>query len=46
MSELDAFEANVRNYIKLLSSPDAKVRRKAAAWLGEAGDPNAITRLK
>src|SRR5690606_17805994 len=40
------FESNVRQNIKLLSSPDAKVRRKAAAWLGEAGEPSAITRLK
>jgi len=46
MSELDAFEAKVRQNIKLLSSPDAKTRRKAAAWLGEAGEPSAITRLK
>ena len=46
MSELDAFEVNVRQNIKLLSSPDAKVRRKAAAWLGEAGEPSSITRLK
>lgn len=46
MSELDDFEAKVRQQIKLLSAPDAKTRRKAAAWLGEAGDPNAITRLK
>jgi hypothetical protein len=46
MSELEAFEAKVNQNIKLLSSPNAKVRRKAAAWLGEAGDPIAITRLK
>lgn len=46
MSELDQFETRVRQNIKLLSSPNAKARRKAAAWLGEAGDPNAITRLK
>jgi hypothetical protein len=46
MSELDAFEVKVRQNIKLLSSPDAKARRKAAAWLGEAGEPSAITRLK
>lgn len=46
MSELDAFEAKVRQNIKLLSSPDAKERRKAASWLGEAGEPSAITRLK
>lgn len=46
MSELDAFEAEVRKNIKLLSSEDAKVRRKAALWLGEAGDPSAITRLR
>jgi hypothetical protein len=46
MSELDAFEAKVSENIKLLSSTDAKVRRKAAEWLGEAGDPRAITRLR
>jgi hypothetical protein len=46
MSELEVFEAKVRQNIKLLSSPDAKTRRKAAAWLGEAGDPISITRLK
>lgn len=46
MSELDAFEDEVRKNIKLLSSDNAKVRRKAAAWLGEAGDPSAITRLR
>ena len=46
MSELDQFEAQVRQNIKLLSSTDAKTRRKAAVWLGEAGDPNAITRLR
>lgn len=46
MSELDAFEAKVRQNIKLLSSSDPKERRKAAAWLGEAGEPSAITRLK
>ncbi len=46
MSELDAFEADVRKNIKLLSSDDAKIREKAARWLGEAGDPSAITRLR
>lgn len=46
MSELDAFEAKVRQNIKLLSSSNPKERRKAAAWLGEAGEPSAITRLK
>lgn len=46
MSELDAFEAKVRQNIKLLSSPDPKRRRQAAVWLGEAGDPSAITRLR
>jgi hypothetical protein len=46
MSELDAFEAKVRQNIKLLSSSDARERRKAATWLGEAGEPSAITRLK
>jgi hypothetical protein len=46
MSELDAFEAKVQQHIKLLSAPDARTRRRAAAWLGEAGDPSAITRLR
>ena len=46
MSELDAFEAKVRQNIKLLSSSDARMRREAARWLGEAGDPSAITRLR
>lgn len=40
------FEASVNKHIKLLSAPDAATRRRAAAWLGEAGDPKAITRLK
>ena len=43
---LEAFEEEVRDNIKLLSSKDAKSRMKAAAWLGEAGDPTAITMLK
>jgi len=43
---LEAFEESVRDNIKLLSSKDAKSRMKAAAWLGEAGDPTAITMLK
>lgn len=43
---LEAFEEQVRDNIKLLSSKDAKARIKAAAWLGEAGDPTAITMLK
>ena len=46
MSELDIFEARVRDNIKMLASPDAKTRRQAAVWLGEAGDPSAITRLR
>lgn len=46
MSELDLFEAQVRENIKQLSSHDARVRREAATWLGESGDPSAITRLK
>jgi hypothetical protein len=45
MPDLDAFEAEVRERIKQLASKDAEVRRKAAAWLGEAGDPSAITGL-
>ena len=43
---LEAFEEEVRDNIKLLSSKDTKARMKAAAWLGEAGDPTAITMLK
>ncbi|MBI5670299.1 MAG: HEAT repeat domain-containing protein [Chloroflexi bacterium] len=45
MPDLEVFEAEVKKNIKQLSSKDAKVRRKAAAWLGEAGDPTAITAL-
>ncbi len=45
MSELDVFESQVREKIRELNSPKASVRRKAAAWLGEAGDPSAIKRL-
>ena len=45
MSELDVFESQVREQIRQLDSPKASVRRKAAAWLGEAGDPSAIKRL-
>lgn len=45
MADLDAFEAEVREKIKQLASKDAGARRKAAAWLGEAGDPSAITGL-
>jgi len=45
MPDLDAFEAEVKAKIKQLSSKDATARRKAAAWLGEAGDPTAITSL-
>lgn len=43
---LEIFEEKVRDNIKLLSAKDAKSRMKAAAWLGEAGDPTAITMLK
>ncbi len=42
---LEAFEESVRDNIKLLSSKDSKTRMKAATWLGEAGDPTAITML-
>lgn len=45
MPDLETFEAEVKKNIKQLSSKDAKARRKAAAWLGEAGDPTAITAL-
>jgi hypothetical protein len=45
MPDLDAFEAEVKAKIKQLSAKDAATRRKAAAWLGEAGDPTAITSL-
>lgn len=46
MPDLDAFEAEVREKIKQLASKDADTRRKAAMWLGEAGDPSAITGLR
>lgn len=45
MPDLDAFEAQVTENIKQLSAKDPKTRRQAAAWLGEAGDPTAITAL-
>lgn len=45
MPDLDAFEAQVKQNIKLLASKDVKARRQAARWLGEAGDPTAITSL-
>ena len=45
MPDLDAFEAEVKAKIKQLSAKDPAARRKAAAWLGEAGDPTAITSL-
>ncbi len=45
MPDLDAFEAEVKAKIKQLSAKDAATRRKAAAWLGEAGDPTAVTAL-
>jgi hypothetical protein len=45
MPDLDAFEAEVKAKIKQLSSKDAKARLQAATWLGEAGDPSAITAL-
>jgi hypothetical protein len=46
MSELDIFEENVNNNIELLSSGDARTRRKAARWLGEAGEPSAVIELR
>lgn len=45
MADLATFEAEVRNKIKELSSKNATTRLKAAQWLGEAGDPVAITGL-
>lgn len=45
MPELEAFEAEVKNRIKQLASKNARTRRRAAAWLGESGDPTAITAL-
>ncbi|MEO8606895.1 MAG: HEAT repeat domain-containing protein [Chloroflexota bacterium] len=45
MPDLDAFEAEVKAKIKQLSAKDPAARRKAAVWLGEAGDPTAITAL-
>lgn len=46
MSELDIFEEKVNNNIKQLASADARTRRKAAHWLGEAGDPSAVVELR
>lgn len=46
MSELDLFEENVSNNIEMLSSKDARARRKAARWLGEAGEPSAVIELR
>jgi hypothetical protein len=45
MPDLDAFEKEVKANIKRLSSKDVAARRQAAIWLGEAGDPSAITAL-
>ncbi len=45
MPELEVFEAEVKARIKQLASKDPGTRRKAAEWLGEAGDPMAITAL-
>jgi hypothetical protein len=46
MPDLDAFEAEVKVKInQLSSSKDAKLRLEAARWLGEAGEPSAITAL-
>jgi hypothetical protein len=45
MADLKAFEAEVKNKIKELSSKNASTRLKAAQWLGEAGEPFAITKL-
>lgn len=45
MPDLEAFEAEVKAKIKQLNSKDPDARRKAAVWLGEAGDPTAITAL-
>lgn len=45
MPELEVFEAEVKAKLKQLASKDANARRKAAEWLGEAGDPMAITAL-
>src|SRR5262245_37923547 len=45
MPKLEEFEASVKQQIKLFVEKDAKARRQAAEWLGEAGDPTAITML-
>jgi hypothetical protein len=46
MPDLDAFEKEVKANIKrLTSSKEVAARRQAAVWLGEAGDPSAITAL-
>lgn len=46
MADLDQFDEQIFSYIKDLSAPDARTRRQAAIWLGEAGAPVAITKLR
>lgn len=46
VNDVEAFVTLVRERIKDLSSSDARVRRKAAEWLGESGEPSAISRLR
>jgi hypothetical protein len=45
MPDLESFEAEVKAKIKQLNGKDPDARRKAAIWLGEAGEPTAITAL-
>lgn len=46
MPDLDTFMAEVNAKIKqLLNAPDVATRKQAAEWLGEAGEPTAITAL-
>lgn len=45
-TEIEAFVADVQEHIKELRRGDVATRRKAAVWLGEAGEPSAISALR
>jgi hypothetical protein len=45
MRDVETFAAEVNAKIKQLNAADAPTRRLAAEWLGEAGEPTAITAL-
>jgi|GEM_PF-1386204 len=46
--KLEKFQANVKRATRVLNNPNAPVdsRVKAAEWLGESGEPTAITALR